>query len=125
MTELLYKDEVFQIIGAAIEVYNRLGSGFLEGVYQDALAVELGIRGIPFVEQAPFTIVYKNQPLKHCYVADMVAFEKIIIELKAVSTLSPWEDAQTINYLKVANLRLGLLINFGRKHKLEWKRLVY
>jgi GxxExxY protein len=122
--ELLYKEEVYQIVGAAMEVYNHLGSGFLEGVYQDALAVEFGIREIPFKEQVTFQIFYKNNPLRHQYVADMVLFDEIIIELKAISRLGANEDAQLLNYLKASGLRLGLLINFGSVGKLEWKRLV-
>jgi len=122
--ELLYKEEVYQIIGAAMEVYNQLGSGFLEGVYHDALAVELTLRNIPFKEQLALEILYKDQLLKHQYIADMLLYEQIIVELKAISHLGAIEEAQLINYLKASGLKLGLLINFGSKEKLEWKRLV-
>jgi len=124
MAELLYKDEVYQIVGAAMEVYNQLGNGFLEGVYQDALAIELAMRNIPFKEQVPLEILYKGQPISHRYVPDMVLFEKIIVELKSISALGANEEAQLLNYLKATGLRLGLLINFGSKGKLEWKRLI-
>jgi GxxExxY protein len=124
MTEILYKVEVYKIIGAAIEVYNQLGNGFLEGVYQDALAIELALRSIPFKEQVPLEILYKKQPLRHHYVPDLILFDKIIVELKAISALGVIEEAQLINYLKATGLRLGLLINFGSANKLEWKRLI-
>ncbi|MBE0410776.1 MAG: GxxExxY protein [Anaerolineales bacterium] len=124
MTELLYKEEVYQIIGAAMEVYNQLGNGFLEGVYQDAMGIELGIRKIPFTEQTPLEITYKGQPLRHHYLPDMVLFNVIILELKVITSLGANEEAQLLNYLKASGLRLGLLINFGSKNKLEWKRLV-
>ena len=124
MTELLYKEEVYQIIGAAMEVYNQLGSGFLEGVYQDALALELQMRNIPFKEQIPLQITYKDQPLRHHYTPDMILFDKIILELKAISSLEANEEAQLLNYLKESGLCLGLLVNFGAVNKLECKRMV-
>lgn len=124
MTELLYKEEVYQIVGAAMEVYNQLGNGFLEGVYQDALAIELKLRDIPFKEQVPLDICYKGQPIRRQYMPDMILFDKIIVELKAISSLGAHEDAQLFNYLKATGLRLGLLINFGSENKLEWKRII-
>jgi GxxExxY protein len=124
MTELIYKDEVYQIIGAAMEVYNQMGNGFLEAVYQDALVLELGIRKIAFQEQVPLELTYKGQTLRHTYVPDLVVFDKIIVELKAISALGPNEEAQLLNYIKATGLRLGLLINFGSQRKLEWKRMV-
>lgn len=124
MTELLYKEEVYQIIGAAMEVYNQLGNGFLEGVYQDALAIELTMRNIPFKEQVPLEICYKGQPIRHHYTPDMLLFDKIIVELKAISTLGRVEEAQLLNYLKATGMRLGILINFGSAGKIEWKRII-
>jgi GxxExxY protein len=124
MTELIYKDEVYQIIGAAMEVYNQLCNGFLEAVYQDALALELGMREIPFQEQVPLELTYKGRTLRHTYVPDLIVFEKIIVELKAISALSPNEEAQLLNYLKATGIRLGLLINFGAQRKPEWKRMI-
>jgi GxxExxY protein len=124
MTELIYKDEVYQIIGAAMEVYNQMGNGFLEAVYQDALVLELGIPKIAFQEQVPLELTYKGQTLRHTYVPDLVVFDKIIVELKAISALGPNEEAQLLNYIKATGLRLGLLINFGSQRKLEWKRMV-
>ncbi|MBN1287691.1 MAG: GxxExxY protein [Anaerolineae bacterium] len=124
MTEIIYREEAYKIVGAAMEVYNQLGNGFLEAVYQEALAIEFGLRGIPFQEQAPLTIQYKGQPLKQRYVADYIAYDKIIVEIKAIQQLGLNEQAQTINYLKTTDFQLGLLINFGSPRKLEYKRVV-
>jgi GxxExxY protein len=123
--DILYKDETYAIIGAAIEVHSVLGNGFLEGVYDEALRIELKSRGIPFKSQVPLPIYYKNQLIQKCFVADMICYEKIIIELKAISKLSNIESAQIINYLKATNIKLGLLINFGSSIKMEWKRFIY
>ena len=125
MVELLHKEEVYAIVGAAMEVYNCLGHGFLEAVYQEALAMELKSRQIPFREQQELQILYKEQPLRQKYVADFLAFDqKIIIEIKAIKQLGPNEEAQLLNYLKATGLRLGLLINFGHPGRLEWKRMI-
>jgi GxxExxY protein len=123
MHELIYKDETYAIIGAAMEVQNQLGCGFLEPVYQEALEIELASRQIPFVSQQEFPIVYKGQVLQRKYISDLVIFDKIIVEIKALDRLSSLEEAQVLNYLKASGLQLGLLINFGTE-KLEWKRMV-
>jgi GxxExxY protein len=122
--DLLYKDEVYAIVGAAIEVHKQLGSGFLEAIYQEALEIELETRHIPFEPQKTFRVVYKGQSLKKEYMADFVCYDKIIVEIKALNELSGREESQVLNYLKVSGLRLGLLINFGSVEKLEWKRLI-
>ena len=124
MTELLYKAEVFEIIGAAIEVHKELGNGFLEAVYQEAFQIEMARRQIPFETQKSLRIRYRDQILKKEYVADFICYEKIIIELKALDELSGREEAQILNYLKATGLRIGLLINFGSVGKLEWKRFI-
>lgn len=124
MTELILKDEVFAIIGAAIEVHRELGPGFLEAVYQEALEIELASRKIPFESRKTLTIAYKGRPLKKEYEADLVCYGQIIVELKALDRLSGKEEAQILNYLKAAGLRVGLLINFGSHGRLEWKRFV-
>lgn len=121
---LLYKDEVYAIIGAAIEVHKELGSGFLESVYESALKLELSARKIPFQSQVQLPIYYKGQLLDKEFVADCIAYNKIILELKCINHLSVVEEAQIINYLKATGLQLGLLINFGSPGKLEWKRFV-
>lgn len=125
MEELLYKDEVFQIVGAAIEVHKELGCGFLEAVYQEAFELELTARKIPYVSQKPLHISYKGKLLLKEYIADMVCFDKILVELKAVQKLSGTEESQIINYLKATGIKVGLLVNFGSSGKLEWRRLVF
>jgi GxxExxY protein len=124
MTELLLKDEVYAIIGAAIEVHRELGEGFLEPVYQEALEIELAGRGIPFEAQKTLAICYKGRKLRKEYIADLVCFGQIIVELKALDRLSTNEESQILNYLKATGLRVGLLINFGSTGQLEWKRRV-
>jgi GxxExxY protein len=123
MSNLLFKDEVYAIVGAAMEVHNELKDGFLEPVYQEALEIELAKCDIPFTPQQEIPIQYKNLLLKKTYVADFIAFEKIIVEIKAIDYLTGREEAQLLNYLKASGIELGLLINFGAK-KLEWKRMV-
>lgn len=123
MPNLIYKDEVFAIIGAAMDVHNELGVGFLEAVYQEALEMELKSRSIPFTSQPLLPIRYKNILLKKTYIADLLVFEKIIVEIKSIDRLSGIDEAQVLNYLKATGLELGLLINFGAD-KLEWKRMI-
>jgi GxxExxY protein len=123
MSGLLHKEQSYAVIGAAMEVYNQLGSGFLEAVYQEALAIELALRGVPFRAQQPLQILYKEQPLRQTYIPDFIAYETISVEIKAIKQLGPIEEAQLLNYLKATGLRLGLLLNFGAHGKLEWKRM--
>ncbi|RME07488.1 MAG: GxxExxY protein [Anaerolineae bacterium] len=125
MVNLILKDEVYAIIGAAIEVHRELGAGFLEAVYQEALQLELATRGIPFENQVRLNIRYKGRILQTYYVADLVCYDQIVVELKALDKLTGREEAQIINYLKATGMRVGLLINFGSSGKLEWKRFVY
>jgi GxxExxY protein len=122
--ELIFKDEVYAIMGAAMDVHRELGSGFLESVYQEALELELSRREIPFEAQKAIKIVYKVETLKKEFIADFFCYGMIIIELKAQDVLSGREEAQVLNYLKATGIKLGLLINFGSQPKLEWKRLV-
>jgi GxxExxY protein len=122
--EPLFKEEVFAIIGAAMEVHTELGPGFLEAVYQEALEIELKKRGIPFDSQRQITLHYKGIQLEKEYVADLLCYGKIIVELKALDSLTTREAAQLLNYLKATGMRLGLLVNFGHAGKLEWKRYI-
>jgi GxxExxY protein len=124
MPGLLFKDETYAIVGAAMKVYNQLGPGFLEAVYQEALEIELSARHIPFVSQQELRITYKGRPLKKTYLADLICYDKIIVELKALDRLANKEMAQVLNYLKATGFRLGLLLNFGHADKLEWERRV-
>ena len=123
--ELLFKEEVFAIVGAGIDVHRELGPGFLEGVYQEAFEIELTACGIPFVSQKPLQILYKGQALQKDYLADVICYDKVLVELKALDRLSGKEEAQVLNYLKATSLKVGLLINFGSYGKLEWKRLIF
>ena len=114
----------YKIIGAALEVHKELGCGFLEAVYQEALEREFASRQIPFKPQPIIQIAYKGKPLDKTYQPDFICYGEIILEIKAISSLSGIEEAQIINYLKATKLNVGLLINFGSK-SLEHKRLVY
>ncbi len=114
----------YAIIGAAIEVHKELCCGFLEAVYQEALGREFVTQGIPFRAQPVVEIRYKGEPLEKKYQPDYVCYDDVIVEIKAISTISGVEEAQLINYLKATNFKVGLLLNFGTK-SLEYKRLVY
>ena len=122
--ELIFKEEVYAIMGAAMDVHRELGSGFLESVYQEALEMELASRQIPFESQKSIKITYKGKKLDQEFIADLVCFGKIIVELKAQESLSGKEEAQVLNYLKATGIKVGVIINFGSHPKLEWKRLV-
>jgi GxxExxY protein len=120
--ELLLKDEVFQIVGCAMEVLNTLGHGLLEKPYENALAVEFRLRGLPFQQQPRFPVLYKSVNVGE-YVPDLLVFDQIIVDTKAIEKLGNNEKPQIINYLKITRLRVGVLLNF--KHpKLEWERIV-
>ena len=121
---LIYKKEVYEIVGAAMEVHSTLGSGFLERVYHEALKAEFNERNIPFKAEQGLEIHYKGKPLKAIYRADFVCYDKIILEIKAVKETAPEHVAQTINYLKITNFKVGVLINFGKHDKLEWERFI-
>ena len=121
--EMIFQEESYNIIGAAIEVHKNLGSGFLEGVYSDALAIEFSQRNIPYEREKRLSIKYKGYVLEHYYIADYVCYGNIIVELKALSTMDVNHYAQVINYLKATSYPLGLLINFGEA-TLKTKRIV-
>jgi len=124
VAELILKDEVYQIAGAALEVYWQLGRGFLEPVYQEALELELSRRDISFEAQKRLMIYYKGQALKKKYIADLVCFGEIIAELKVCESLTAREEAQILNYMKATHSPVGLLFNFGSPVRLEWRRYV-
>ena len=123
MTELLYKSDVYKIIGAAMEVHKELGPGFLEAIYQEAMSLEFKLQKIDFEREKPLKIYYKGTLLDKKYISDFICYDKIIVELKALSELNSEHESQLINYLKATKLRVGLLINFGSK-SLEYKHLV-
>jgi GxxExxY protein len=122
--EILYKDECFRIQSCVFEVNKKLGSGFLEAVYQEALEIELENAQIPYETQKKLRILYGGRLLKQYYVADFVCFEKIIVEIKAVSKLGNEHKAQVLNYLAVTGLKLGLIINFCSYPKAEIIRII-
>jgi GxxExxY protein len=122
-TEYLFKEECYKIIGCSMEVHKTLGNGFLEAVYQEALALEFADQKIPFQREKEIEIQYKNKVLSKKYCADFLCFDQIIVELKAISELTENNYKQLFNYLKATNLKLGLIINFGNE-SLEYKRII-
>ena len=124
MSELLYSNESYAIRGAVFEVYNEMGSGFLEPVYQECLEKELKNRAIAYLAQSQLRLVYKDEPLEQIYKPDFICFGKIIVELKAVKKLAPKHNAQLVNYLKATRMRVGLLVNFCSYPNVEIDRMV-
>ena len=110
---LIYEQETYQIIGAAMKVHSELGPGFTEKVYQEALAIEFSERGIPFVREKEIHAIYKGIVLEGTFIPDFICYDKIIVELKAVKELDDVHRSQAINYAKIAGFDLSLLINFG------------
>ena len=121
---IIYKEESYKIVGAAFDVYNKLGHGFLEAVYQEALEIEFQRRNIPYEREKELKIIYDGVELKQTYKADFVCYEKIIVELKAVSELDDAHRSQVYNYLHATGYKLGLLYNFGCSDELEKERIV-
>lgn len=121
---IIYKEESYKIIGAAMEVYNQLGHGFLEAVYQEALEREFIIRGIPYEREKDLNVFYKGEALKQTYKTDFWCYDKIVVEIKAISSLEDSHRAQVYNYIRATNSKLGLLINFGDSNGLDWERKV-
>ena len=121
---IVSKEESYKIVGAAFKVYNYLGHGFLEAVYQEALEIEFQRQGIPYEREKELKIVYDGVELKQTYKADFVCYGKIIVELKAVSYLDDAHHSQVYNYLHATGYRLGLLLNFGSPEELENERIL-
>jgi GxxExxY protein len=124
MDNFLYKDETYKIIGACFEVYREKGCGFLEPVYQECMEIESGIQGIPYIAKKSLRLQYKCRPLQHTYEPDLLCFDKVVVELKAVSALADEHRAQLLNYLNATGLEVGLLVNFGHYPGLEYERIV-
>jgi GxxExxY protein len=120
----LFQQEGCDLMAACFEVYNEMGHGFLEEVYQESLELELTQRGIPFTSQPNLRLFYKGNPLRKHYEADLIVIVEIVVELKAVKALLPEHDAQLINYLRATHKRVGYLVNFGSNPSLEWRRRV-
>ena len=125
MGELLLKEEVYRIVGEAMEVHGQLGAGFLEAIYQEAMEMELTERQIPFEPRKDLIVEYKGRPLLKKYIADLLCFGQIVVEIKAIDQLTGVDEAQLLNYLRATGCRVGLLINFGKVGKLEWKRMIW
>lgn len=121
---LIYRDEVYAIIGTCFEVYNEMGSGFLEDVYQESLEQELEYRSIPYEAKPKLPIYYKGKLLTKKYEPDFVLHAKIVMEIKAVKALTDEHRAQLHNYLKASGFKVGLLVNFGKPGALEYERIV-
>jgi len=121
-TDLLYSDLTRKIIGVAMEVHTNLGSGFLESVYEEAMAVEFDLHGIKYERQKAIDVLYKGRKIKQ-FICDILVEDKVLIELKALKHLTDIEHAQTLNYLKATGLKLGFLMNFGSK-SLDYKRFI-
>lgn len=124
MENIFHKEPSYQIVGKCMEVHNTLGSGFLEIVYKDALELEFRNANIPYRREVKYTINYKGKTLPHHFYADFVVYHDIILEIKACSEITNEFVAQAINYLKVSNNQLALIVNFGEK-RLSTKRVVY
>jgi GxxExxY protein len=121
---IIYESESYRIMGACFEVYQRMGRGFLEAVYQECLAIEFADRGIPFESQHKLPIIYKGRTLEQFYKADFICYDKIILEVKAVHRLINEHRAQAIHYLRATGMRLGILVNFCAAPELGYERLV-
>ena len=119
---LLHKELTGKIIGAAMEVHSTLGCGFLESVYEEALAVEFGLRDVPFERQKSLAVIYKGTNVKK-FICDFLVAETVLVELKAIKELTETDTAQVLNYLKATDSKPGLLLNFGAP-SLQYKRLI-
>jgi GxxExxY protein len=120
----IFKQEGYELVGAAMEVYNVMGPGYLEEVYQECLERELKLREIPFQSQPQLNLYYKGEHLSRYYRPDLFVYSGIVVELKALKRLGNDEMAQILNYLKGTNKQVGYLLNFSAPKELEWKRFV-
>ncbi len=120
--KLIYKEEVFQVVGCAMEVLNGLGHGLLEKSYENALVVEFGLKGIDSKQQPRFPVVYKSVKVGE-YIPDLIVFDKIVVDTKIIDHITNIEKGQVLNYLKITGLKVGLILNF-KNPNLEWERLV-
>jgi len=124
MSEIIYREDSYRIVGACFEVYKEKGCGFLEAVYQECLELEFGDQAIPFIAHQPLGLSYKGRPLKQTYTPDFICVGKIVLEIKSVTALTDEHRAQVHNYLKATGYKLGLLVNFGHFPKVESERIV-
>ncbi|MBX3738227.1 MAG: GxxExxY protein [Candidatus Didemnitutus sp.] len=124
MNKLIHEELTYKILGACFEVYREKGCGFLEGVYQECLECEFELQGLPARSLVQIPLSYKGRPLNKTYIADFVCYDRVLLELKAVSALTDEHRAQVQNYLHATGLRVGLLVNFGHFPKIEHERFV-
>ena len=124
MAEILFKEESYAIVGACFNVYKDKGCGFLEPVYHECCEIEFAFQKIPFLSQTELELAYRGRVLRQRYKPDFICFQKIIVELKAVSALADEHRAQLLNYLHATRMKLGLLVNFGHHPNLEYERIV-
>ena len=120
----MFENEGYQLMGAAFEVYNELGYGMAEEIYQQSLEIELSLRGIPFHTKRELQVFYKNRPLDTRYRPDLLVHDAIVVELKAIAEILSDHEAQLFNYMRIARQPVGYLLNFGRKGELQWKRFI-
>jgi GxxExxY protein len=120
----MFKDEGYKLMGAAFEVYNQLGYGMAEEIYQQSLEIELALREIPFKSKDELTVFYKGRALDARYKPDVFVFDAVVVELKAVAELIAEHEAQLFNYMRIARRSVGYLVNFGHKGELQWKRFI-
>lgn len=120
----MLEDEGYRFMGAAFEVYNHLGYGMAEEIYQQSLEIELAFRGIPFQSKRELAVHYKNRQLDTHYRPDLTVYDAIVVELKAISDLKSDHEAQLFNYLRIARQQVGYLLNFGQRDGLQWKRFI-
>lgn len=120
----MYEQEGYELMGAAFEVYNQLGYGMAEEVYQQCLEIEFEIRDIPYLTKHQLTLIYKGRQIEKKYIPDFFVRNAIAVELKAAKELSEDHQAQLFNYMRIANQPVGYLINFGKKNGLDWKRFI-
>jgi GxxExxY protein len=120
----MFKEEGYKLMGAAFEVYNQLGYGMAEEIYQQSLEIELELRGIPFHSKRELSVFYKQRQLQTSYKPDLLVFEGIVVELKAVVGLVTEHEAQLFNYMRIARQPVGYLVNFGCKDELQWQRFI-
>ena len=124
MTDIIYREESYRLVGACFEVYKLYGCGFTEGIYHECLMIELELQGIPFVTQPKLELEYKGRILEQNFRPDFICFEKIVVEIKSLERLADVHRAQTLNYLNATKYDLALLINFGHFPKLDYERIV-
>jgi len=124
LKSIMFKQEGYELIGAAFEVYNELGFGLLEEIYQQAMELELASRNIPFDSKKEQKVYYKQKKLDKVYVPDLFVYNGIMAELKAVKEINDEHRAQLMNYMRITNTKVGYLINFGKPEQLDWERFI-